>query len=66
MSSHNLGHIEQLATHLLIIDESEVKFWGTMDEFAHGEHADLGDALLQLLHPATNQVQDLTWLTTQR
>ena len=66
ISSHNLSHIEQLATHLLVIDESEVKFWGTMDEFAHGERAALGDALLQLLHPATNQAQDLTWLTTQR
>ena len=66
ISSHNLGHIEQLATHLLVIDESEVKFWGTMDEFAHGERAALGEALLQLLHPATNQAQDLTWLTSQR
>ena len=66
ISSHNLAHIEQLATHLLIIDESEVKFWGTMQEFAHGERTALGDALLQLLHPATNQAQDLTWLTSQR
>ena len=66
ISSHNLSHIEQLATHLLVIDESEVKFWGTMAEFARGERAALGDALLQLLHPATNQAQDLTWLTAQR
>ncbi|OGX91511.1 ABC transporter ATP-binding protein [Hymenobacter coccineus] len=66
ISSHNLAHIEQLATHLLVIDESEVKFWGTMAEFAQGERAALSDALLRLLHPATNQAQDLTWLTAQR
>ena len=66
ISSHNLAHIEQLATHLLVIDGSEVKFWGTMAVFAHGERAALGDALLQLLHPATNQAQDLTWLTAPR
>jgi ABC-2 type transport system ATP-binding protein len=65
VSSHNLGHIEQLATHLLVLDESEVKFWGTMEEFSHGERAGLGDALLQLLHPATNETQDLTWLTAR-
>ncbi|HEX8329971.1 MAG TPA: ABC transporter ATP-binding protein [Hymenobacter sp.] len=63
VSSHNLAHIEKLATHLLVIDESEVKYWGSMDEFAHGERAALGDALLQLLHPASNDAQDLTWLT---
>ena len=66
VSSHNLAHIEQLATHLLVIDDSEVKFWGTMAEFSHGERAALGDALLQLLQPATNETQDLTWLTSQR
>ncbi|TPG62273.1 ABC transporter ATP-binding protein [Hymenobacter nivis] len=66
ISSHNLAHIEQLATHLLVIDENEVKFWGTMDEFAHGNRAALSDALLQLLHPATSHTQDLTWLTAQR
>jgi ABC-2 type transport system ATP-binding protein len=65
VSSHNLGHIEQLATHLLVLDESEVKFWGTMEEFSHGERAGLGDALLQLLHPAANETQDLTWLTAR-
>ena len=67
VSSHNLAHIEKVATHLLVIDESEVKFWGTMEEFLHGQRAFLGDALLQLIHPAiTSTTQDLTWLTTQR
>jgi ABC-type multidrug transport system ATPase subunit len=65
ISSHNLAHIEKLATHLLVIDEHEVKFWGTMDAFAHGERAGLGEALLQLLHPATSPTQDLTWLTAR-
>ena len=67
VSSHNLAHIEKVATHLLVIDESEVKFWGTMEKFLHGQRAFLGDALLQLIHPATTSTtQDLTWLTTQR
>ncbi|WP_035558854.1 ABC transporter ATP-binding protein [Hymenobacter sp. IS2118] len=66
VSSHNLAHIEKVATHLLVIDESEVKFWGSMEDFLHGERALLGDALLQLLHPAANPTQDLTWLTAQR
>ena len=66
VSSHNLAHIEKVATHLLIIDESEVKYWGTMPDFLQGQSAFLGDALLQLIHPATTTAQDLTWLTTQR
>ncbi|RZK60887.1 MAG: ABC transporter ATP-binding protein, partial [Hymenobacter sp.] len=68
VSSHNLAHIEQIATHLLVIDESEVKYWGTLADFVHGERAALGDTLLHLLQPANplTATQDLTWLTTQR
>ncbi|MGI4744056.1 MAG: ABC transporter ATP-binding protein [Janthinobacterium lividum] len=67
VSSHNLAHIEQVATHLLVIDENEVKYWGTLPDFLHGERAVLGEALLHLLHPTpTATTQDLTWLTTQR
>ena len=67
MSSHNLAHIEQVATHLLVIDDSEVKYWGTLPDFLHGERAVLGDALLQLIQPTpTDTAQDLSWRTTQR
>ena len=66
VSSHNLAHIEKIATHLLVLDESQVKYWGTLPDFLHGERAVLGDALLELLHPTTTTTQDLTWLTTQR
>jgi ABC-2 type transport system ATP-binding protein len=66
VSSHNLAHIEKVATHLLVIDESEVKFWGSMDDFLQGQRTFLGDALMQLIHPAADPAQDLTWLTTQR
>ncbi len=67
VSSHNLAHIEQVATHLLVIDEGEVKYWGTLPDFMHGERAVLGEALLQLIHPAASgPTQDLTWLTSQR
>jgi ABC-2 type transport system ATP-binding protein len=65
VSSHNLAHIEKVATHLLIIDESEVKYWGSMHDFLSGQQAFLGDALLQLIHPAATTNQDLTWLTSQ-
>jgi ABC-2 type transport system ATP-binding protein len=66
VSSHNLAHIEKVATHLLILDESEVKYWGTMEDFLQGQQAYLNDALLQLLQPTTASTQDLTWLTNQR
>jgi ABC-type multidrug transport system ATPase subunit len=66
ISSHNLAHIEKIATHLLIIDDSEVKYWGTMQDFLQGREAYLNDALLHLLHPTATATQDLTWLTTER
>jgi len=66
VSSHNLAHIEKIATHLLVIDESEVKYWGTMADFVQGQGAFLGEALLRLIHPATGTTQDLTWLTAPR
>ena len=66
VSSHNLAHIEKVATRLLVLDASEVKFWGTLHEFLQGQHAFLGDALLQLINPAADAAQDLTWLTTHR
>ena len=67
ISSHNLAHIEQVATHLLVLDDSEVKYWGTLPDFVHGGRAVLGEALLQLIQPvAPTSTQDLSWLTTQR
>jgi ABC-2 type transport system ATP-binding protein len=67
ISSHNLAHLEQVATHLLVLDDNEVKYWGTLSAFLHGERAVLGEALLQLIQPtATTSTQDLSWLTTQR
>jgi ABC-2 type transport system ATP-binding protein len=67
VSSHNLAHLAQVATHLLVIDEQEVKYWGTLDDFLHGERAGLSEALLQLIHPAAaDTTPDLSWLTTQR
>jgi ABC-2 type transport system ATP-binding protein len=67
VSSHNLAHIEQIATHLLVIDDSEVKYWGTLPDFLHGERAALSATLLQLIQPtAPATAQDLSWLTTQR
>lgn len=66
VSSHNLAHIEKIATHLLILDENEIKFWGSLDEFLKGQHALLGEALHQLLIPAASEAQDITWLTTPR
>lgn len=67
ISSHNLAHIEKVATHLLVIDEGEAKYWGPMDDFLQGQHVYLGDALLQLIHPAAAGTgQDLSWLTTRR
>lgn|GEM_PF-669321 len=67
VSSHNLAHIEKVATHLLVIDESEIKYWGTLGDFLNGQSACLGEALLQLIHPAAaGTAQDLSWLTTQR
>jgi ABC-2 type transport system ATP-binding protein len=66
VSSHNLAHIEKVATHLLVVDDSEVKYWGSMEDFLQGQRTFLGDALLQLIHPNTSTTQDLTWLTTER
>ena len=64
ISSHNLAHIEKIATHLLIIDESEVKYWGPVAEFLRGQRGLLDEALLALLHPTADPAQDLTWLTS--
>lgn len=66
VSSHNLTHIEKVATHLLILDESEVRYWGTMEQFLQGQQTYLNDALLHLLQPTAASTQDLTWLTNQR
>lgn len=62
VSSHNLSYVEQVATHLAVLHESEFRFFGTMDEFTSSGQSQLESSLLQLLAPeekSTDQLREL-------
>lgn len=62
ISSHNLFNIENIITHLLLLDNNQVKYWGTLKNFMQDKNTNLNDAIIKLIN-FDNKVQNLAWLT---
>ncbi len=62
ISSHDLTYLEQTATHLLILDEQQVKYWGTVEEFRLTQP--LSAALMQQFAPKSEKVDEVQWLVS--
>lgn len=60
ISSHNLGYIEQTATHLLVLDEREIKYWGDIEQFRATQPLD--QALLQEVQSVEKELLPIKWL----
>lgn len=62
ISSHNLAHLEKIATHLLILDEAKIKYWGTKDDLIKNKNIILNDTLLNLIQSNALPISELNWL----
>jgi ABC-2 type transport system ATP-binding protein len=62
ISSHNLNYVEQFCTHVAVLDEGEIKFQGSMDNFLQDGQKKMDKALLQLLQIENKLNQQFEWL----
>ena len=62
LSSHDLSYVEQVATHIGVLDGGRLVFEGSAADFTAQHHAHLDEALLAVLKPATATTDSLTWL----
>lgn len=60
ISSHNLSYIEQTATHLLVIDEQVIKYWGDVEQFRATQPLD--QALQQEVQSVEKELLPVKWL----
>jgi ABC-2 type transport system ATP-binding protein len=62
IASHNLAYIEQLASHIGILQEGELLFDGSMEAFTADGKKVLSDSLFQILQPKTGDLEKVGWL----
>ncbi len=62
LSSHDLAYVEQVATHVGVLDEAKLRFVGTYDAFTAQAQSRLEKPLLEVLQPPSADKRELGWL----
>ena len=62
ITSHNLRHIEDIMTRIVVLDEGIIKFDGSPEVFTQRGHKQLEQALYDLLTIDPKNVSELSWL----
>ena len=62
ISSHDLSHVEQIATHIGVLDDHILKCSSTFDEFTQKGKSILEDRLLELFNTTSKEKDQLSWL----
>ncbi|GAB3250614.1 ABC transporter ATP-binding protein [Larkinella harenae] len=61
IASHDLNYIQEVATHIVILDEATIKFEGELSEFTANGTKVISEALFDILVPKT-KTMDFDWL----
>ena len=59
LSSHNLSHVEQLATHVGVLHNRKLMFSGSMDDFTVNGTSHIEKSMLDLMKTGEKSTQDL-------
>jgi len=62
ISSHNLLYVEQIATHIGVLDEQRLKFSSSCGDFTENGQEILEERLLNLLQSKDKNRDDLSWI----
>lgn len=62
LSSHDLSYVEKVATHVAVLNNGEIVFSGTLQDFTAGDSSRIGSALLEMLQPEGHKKKNLEWL----
>lgn len=62
ISSHNLEYIEKVASHILLIDNGQIIFQGTLNEFTENGKNKIDNRLLETLgYTGKENIEELKW-----
>jgi len=62
ISSHELGYVEKIATHIGVLDEGRLAFNSTLHDFTENGEKGLNSALLSLLKPDETELGKMDWV----
>ncbi len=62
ISSHDLNYVEKIATHIGVLDNEELVFNASMEDFTQNGINSLDSALLQMLKPNDSELSKIDWL----
>ncbi len=62
ISSHNINYVEQIATHIGVIDEGKILFNGEFQTFIENGEKNINDSLMEILNKTPKNVEDLEWM----
>ncbi len=62
ISSHDLGYVERVATHIGILQEGQLLFNGSLQEFTEGGSNMIDQAVFSWLKPANSNLESIDWL----
>ena len=62
IASHNLNYINQIATSIVLLEEGETLFKGTIDVFLSRGKGEISESLYEFVKPDFDKVDDLDWI----
>jgi ABC-2 type transport system ATP-binding protein len=64
ISSHDLNYVEKIATHIGVLNDGQLMYNGSVQEFTMNGSSLIDQALFQLLLPQHNTETNLDWMLT--
>ena len=62
VSSHDLNYVEKIATHIGVLDNKNLQFNASLQEFTENGVNELDSALLKVIQPNNSELENIDWL----
>lgn len=62
VSSHDLNYVEKIATHIGVLDNKNLVFNSSIQEFTENGEKELDSALLKIIKPNDNELENIDWV----
>lgn len=62
ISSHDLNYVERIATHIGVLNDNQLQFNGSLQDFTKNGVNSIDKALLKILQPNENQFSKIDWV----
>ncbi len=62
ISSHDLAYVEKVANHIAVLNETQLVFNGSLEEFTENGQNKIDNALFNFLRPNESELDNISWL----